>query len=181
VVRAHVPLAFLVLAGCGVPSFPRLAKTHCPGKTVGLDLWTDGHAPCDMLAEDVREMTPYGARAGIWGADQEWSGFDAQFLDADPLPDSVAGAGSNALGRTVWHDGGGHVAVSTALGRHQARATLLHELLHAAYGEGDHCGWSRRYVELFSEYGDLGSFEDGCARVRCQGDRSGRNWSCTPL
>jgi hypothetical protein len=180
-VRAFIPPALLILVGCGLPEFPRLAATHCPAESAGLDVWTDGNAPCDMLAEDVRAVTGYGAEQGVWGADREWSGFDAQFLAMDPLPEAMAGAGSNALGRTVWHDGAGHVAVSTALGRHQTRATLLHELLHVAYGEADHCGWSRRYVEMFSAYGDLGAFEDRCAGVHCQGDASGRNWSCMPL
>jgi len=180
-VRPLIPLAVLLFAGCGLPDFPRLAGTHCPGDPLGLEIWTDGSASCSQLTEDVHAVTEYGVSAGVWGADRTWSGFDVQFLGEDPLPDSMAGTGSRALGRTVWRDGAGHIGVSTALGAHQTRATLFHELLHAAYGEPDHCGWAARYVGVFDAYGDLGAFDDGCARVHCQGDTSGTGWSCTAL
>jgi hypothetical protein len=173
-------VAFLLVVGCG-DSFVRLATIHCPTSTRGFDVWTDDNAPCDKLAEDIDAVWAEGVAAGVWGREQDWSGYDVQFLNADPLPDTIAGAGSNAIGRTVWGGGGGHMAVTTALGRDQARATLFHEALHATYGEAGHEGWSKRYIELFQANADRGSFEDVQFEVFCQGYDEGRDWRCTPL
>jgi hypothetical protein len=170
--------ALLVLSACGLSEIPRVATIQCPGVVRGVSIFTDGRAPCDKLAIDVEAAFQTGVAWGAWGRDQTW-GFELQAIAPSPLPAVDTGGIDGTLGRTTWGAAGDRIIVTSGLGEAAFRAILTHELIHATYGEADHCGWSRRYVEMFNEVRDPGEFYDGCYHVHCQGMAAdSTEWRC---
>ncbi len=172
--RAQPLLLILALVGCGYPL--QLATNECPGRPYGTRVYTDasGGTTCAQALDAVEWAHAYGIQQSLWGANETWPFYEIQFVNEDVLPPEL----DNAWGRTAYAGNGAFaIWIAAAVSPTQTRATLLHEFLHASYGEWNHCNWSVRYTDVFRADGDRGAFTDGCRQVSCWGP----DYICPPI
>ena len=137
---------------------------------------------CATALAEVQQAHDLGAAAGFWGADQPGDSRSLEFLNSKTVDNgrcarawrlaswgyTVSGIFSctHVCGRVYfWDQPGLAIQLSTI--------TLLHEQIHMAYGEGDHCRWANKVCPgAFSAFGPAqtaSNFTDGCTGAVCSG------------
>lgn len=52
---------------------------------------------------------------------------------------------------------------------------MLHEFIHAAYGDDTHCRWASKYLSVLHATDEVGAFTDQCEHVYCD-EAAGECW-----
>ncbi len=152
---------FLLSIGC----MPLTSTAKDCGTMDGLEVYVDNggmNFSCSQATDTVQAAQGLGFEGGFWDHFQTWDGFRVEFIDSYNLK-SLGHPGD--IGHQNVADSS--IAVSDGYGVSSARGILMHELIHATYGEPDHCNWASRYEEVLFRSGDNGMFADLCQHMIC--------------